>query len=237
MKIVDFHAHILPGIDDGSRNPDMTAQMLKSAAEQGIKTIVATPHFYPDSMMFERFLRNRERAIQQTEPAAAACGIEILPGAEVTFFTGIGRADRLDSLCIANTRLLLLEMPFRRWNMNDLQEVEALLQRGYRILLAHPERLMSFQTDRAVAAALLEMPVFAQINAESLTRMSARRTALRLMRSVGSVLGSDCHDLTARPQNLMAGRRMVERRLKGEYLQQMDRLAWQLLQNDPEIYY
>ncbi len=235
MKMVDFHAHLLPGIDDGSRDRDMTAKMLQSASEQGIDVIVATPHFYPDRMMPARFLEDRDRAFEQIAGLAAEYGITVLPGAEVTFFSGIGRADRLHRLCIADTRLLLLEMPFRRWHAGDLQEVDALLQRGYRVVLAHLERFVPLQTDRRMITDLLQMPALIQVNADSLTRFSTRRTALRLLRRGGAVLGSDCHDLTTRPQNLLAGRRVIEKRLGGDYLQQMDRLSQQLLRNEAKL--
>lgn len=229
MKIVDFHTHILPGIDDGSRDRDMTVQMLKVTAEQGIDTVIATSHFYPDKMSFDHFIQERNRAMEQIADTAAACGVQVLAGAEVAFFTGISRAEGLKPLCVEGTRLLLLEMPFRSWHKGDLQELDGILQRGYRVMLAHPERFAPFQTDRGIFSAVLDMPVLVQVNAESLVHFSTRRTALKLMRREGAVLGSDCHNLTARPQNLLAGRRVLEKRRGAEYLRQMDLLAEKLL--------
>lgn len=48
--MIDFHTHILPGIDDGSRSVEMTMQMLNAETEQGVTGIVATPHFYAQTI-------------------------------------------------------------------------------------------------------------------------------------------------------------------------------------------
>ena len=43
--MVDFHTHILPGIDDGSRNIEETVMLLKEAEENGFDKIILTPHY------------------------------------------------------------------------------------------------------------------------------------------------------------------------------------------------
>ena len=61
-EIIDFHTHILPGIDDGSRDADTSCRMLEMAVEQGVDMIVATPHFYASRDRVEHFLEKRARA-------------------------------------------------------------------------------------------------------------------------------------------------------------------------------
>ena len=58
-KVIDFHSHILPGIDDGSASVEQSIAMLRMEAEQGIDHVVATPHFYPQYDTPEHFLRKR----------------------------------------------------------------------------------------------------------------------------------------------------------------------------------
>ena len=60
--MIDFHSHILPGIDDGSKSVEMSIKMLRREAQQGISRVVATPHFYPQTDNPERFLRRRAEA-------------------------------------------------------------------------------------------------------------------------------------------------------------------------------
>ena len=55
--MIDFHSHILPGIDDGSKNTQMSLAMIEEEKKQGVHTIVATPHFYADEDSVERFLK------------------------------------------------------------------------------------------------------------------------------------------------------------------------------------
>ena len=61
-KIIDFHSHILPGIDDGSESVEQSIAMLRMEAEQGITHVVATPHFYPRHDTPQRFLQRRKDA-------------------------------------------------------------------------------------------------------------------------------------------------------------------------------
>lgn len=230
VSVIDFHAHILPSLDDGSRSDEMTGQMLQSAKEQGIDAIVATPHFYADSMRMERFLQKREQAFFRAEKQAQEHGIRLFCGAEAAFFSGIGKAAGIEMLQIENTDLLMLEMPFRAWSAYDIKEIDQLLRRGIQPVIAHLERYFSFQTDREIIPLLLDMPVSVQINAECLLYWRTRRRALKLFESgQAHLLGSDSHNMSSRPQNLKAGRAVLERKLGKKYLVEMDKLGTSLL--------
>ena len=65
--MIDFHTHVLPGIDDGSSDLTMSAGMIREECSQGTRVIVATPHFYADRMSIDRFLARRDEAFQQVE--------------------------------------------------------------------------------------------------------------------------------------------------------------------------
>ena len=74
--IIDFHSHILPGIDDGSRSVEESIALLQKEAEQGISHVVATPHFYPQLDTPERFLKRRaeaEAALRDSRSFMATC--------------------------------------------------------------------------------------------------------------------------------------------------------------------
>ena len=61
-KLIDFHSHVLPGIDDGSKSVEESIVMLRMAAEQGIRHVIATPHFYARNHSPEEFLEKRNTA-------------------------------------------------------------------------------------------------------------------------------------------------------------------------------
>lgn len=208
----------------------MTAQMLRVAKKQGIDTIVATPHFYAESMRIRRFLDERQSIVSKVEEQARQEGIHVVCGAEVAFFSGMAKAEGLERLRIEDTNLLLLELPFRSWSAHELKEIDALLRRGFHPIIAHLERFYPFQTDRKVLSALLDMPVVVQLNAECLLHWKTRRRALRLFQNgQAQLLGSDCHNVSRRPENLGEARAVLEQKMGKRFLNDMDAFGTSLL--------
>lgn len=230
-KIIDFHAHILPGIDDGSRNLETSCRMLELSAQQGVEMIIATPHFYASRDRVEHFLEKRTAAWQELQAELPKFPIEVRCGAEVAFFRGISKAEKLDCLKIEGTDMLLLEMPFMPWESSDLDEVESLIRdRGYHILLAHLERYLDLPGNKHRIEEILELPVSVQINAESFADWRKRGRLVKMFRDgEAQVLGSDCHSLHRRPPNLAEGRTALEKKLGKEFLKELDTCGSQLL--------
>ena len=230
MKIIDFHSHILPGIDDGSKNIEMTEQMLDVAAAQGVNVMVATPHFYADSMSVERFLRYRKAAFDKVKEIAVEKEISIVSGAETAFFPGMSHADGIEQLCFENTNLMMIEMPFRAWTSRDLREIELLMCKGIQPIVAHLERFYPFQTDKEMIESLLDMRVYVQINVGCLLHWKSRHKPLKLFKyGQAHLLGSDCHNISSRPENLEEGRKVLEKKLGTQILREIDRLGEKLL--------
>ena len=89
--MIDFHTHILPGIDDGSRNSEESIQMLNLEQEQGITKIVFTPHFYANRNSVERFLKRREASYERLlskVPEEISQRYSVLPGSRGLLFPG-----------------------------------------------------------------------------------------------------------------------------------------------------
>ena len=61
-RVIDFHSHVLPNIDDGSSSLSMSKEILEETRRQKVKKMVASPHFYPDRMALDVFLSKREKA-------------------------------------------------------------------------------------------------------------------------------------------------------------------------------
>lgn len=197
--MIDFHSHVLPGIDDGSKSVGESLRMLAASAGQGITHMAATPHFYPSETSLEQFLDRRERAAEGLRAVWRPEFPRLLPGAEVYYFEGISRAAELEALRIEGTPLLLLEMPFRTWSGRMVAEVMALHNRpGFTVLLAHIERYLRFQK-AAIWDGLLEAGVLMQSNASFFLRWNSKRRALRMF-DAGRIhlVGSDCHDMAER---------------------------------------
>ncbi|MBR1629024.1 MAG: capsular polysaccharide biosynthesis protein, partial [Lachnospiraceae bacterium] len=81
--VIDFHTHVLPGIDDGARDLETSIEMLDKMKKQGVDLVVATPHFYADRMTVDGFLKNREKAFEAVESRRRDGWPKVMKGAEV----------------------------------------------------------------------------------------------------------------------------------------------------------
>lgn len=208
--LIDFHSHILPGIDDGAADLSVSLELIASSAKQGVRLMAATPHFYPYHVGFDTFFQNRARAFDALSQALPEGSPDILPGAEVGYFKGIGQVSGPGRLGLANTGILLLEMPFERWDKSVISEVADLHQSGgVTVLLAHIERYIDYQKHDALAQ-LLNSGIYFQSNAEFFLNKRQKKTALKMLeRGQIHVLGSDCHNMSDRKPNLGEAVRVI----------------------------
>lgn len=239
--MIDFHTHILPGIDDGSRDIDMTEKMLRMEQAMGVSHIYATPHFYAHRRSIDSFLERRSRALSAVRalPGYGDSLPAVTPGAEVYYFSGIGRAKQLEDLCIEDTNILLLELPFAQWHSDITKDISELMsRRGLHIVLAHLERYEAFQKDRHTWNSIVDMPLTIQLNCEdfidsgSLLRRNHRhKLSFDLLAEHDNIIiGSDCHNLTDRKPNLAEARGIIEKKAGAERLAQIDEYTRALLE-------
>lgn len=229
--MIDFHSHILPGIDDGSRSVEMSLQMLETMHKQQIDTVIATSHFYATERSPQRFLYRRQEAWNRLKAELPDDSPKILLGAEVLYFPGISRMAELPELCMEGTNILLLEMPFERWTERMVREVKELAGSGdYTILLAHIERYY-FKQPKDVWDDFLDIDILMQSNADFFLPFWTKRKALKLLKE-GRIhlLGSDAHNMTERAPRMEQAISMIEKHLGQEVIRQMDRLGRSLLQ-------
>lgn len=198
--MIDFHSHILPGVDHGASSLEVSVEMMKQAKEAGVTKIVATSHFYAHRDSVDDFLNRRNAACAVLNDYLAedsSIGIQIIPAAEVALESDLLSVD-LRKLVVQGTKYILIEMPmFSRWHswMYDmLYEIES--KYALSIILAHVDRYEKDNVDR-----LLDMGFTAQINASSLVKGSFfEKRRLRSLCNQGLIhlIGSDAHDVKER---------------------------------------
>lgn len=234
--LVDMHCHILPGMDDGSPNVDTSLAMLRQQAGQKIDAVCATSHYYADQNSITTFCERRAAALEKLQAVLTEGLPRIIPAAEVAFFTGISEHAGLERLCIQGTRTMMLEMPFTEWNDFQIEEVSALvLDRGFHVVLVHPERFCGSKGNVWRLKDLETLPVALQINARTLMRWHTRKLGLNLLQATKyPLLGSDCHNLTTRPPNLAEGRKAAAQKLGEAFLTKMDQSAAWLIRPEAE---
>ncbi len=233
MAIIDFHSHLLPQIDDGSKSLETTKEMLRRMSKQGVTHVIATPHFYATRDRMERFLERREEAYQKVLDMQQSMEAtpKIITGSEVAFFRGISQAEQIDNLLIGDTNVMLLEMPFEEWSSSYIDEVESLIRdRGFRVVLAHLERYMDIKANKKKIQELTGLPVFVQINAESLLEWRKRGKLIKMFKNgEAHLLGSDCHGINHRVPNLGDGREVLRKKAGSVVLSDIDDLGKKLV--------
>lgn len=202
----DFHSHVLPQVDDGSKSLNISILMLQMEAEQGIERVIATPHFYPQKESLERFLRHRaesEKRLREEMENYSSLP-ELIIGAEVYYFPGISKSDALSELTIGDSRCILIEMPHGPWKDSMYKDLENIyVKRNLIPIVAHIDRYISPLRTYGIPRRLEDLPVRVQANAEFFLNKTTRGMALRMLKKDQiHLLGSDCHNLTYRKPNL-----------------------------------
>lgn len=228
--MIDIHSHILPCIDDGSQSAEESRTLLKLLREQGVQAVVATPHFYADRDNPEHFLRRRKEALDRLDYDPAEMP-RILLGAEVAYFDGMSHSTELTELQLGTSGLLLVEMPFTAWTHRMIAEVCQLqLLTGMTPVLAHVERYRSREQLPKYRRQLLEQGVLFQCNAEPFLSVKERRWVLSQMKK-GCIhfLGSDAHNLTARPPRMEEAAAVITQKLGKDTLNRLTAFSKELL--------
>lgn len=191
---LDYHAHVLPGCDHGSDSVETSRKQLAMAAAARVRTVCATPHFYPHKESIPSFLQRREASARLLRENLTADAPQLQLGAEVLICDGMERLDGLPRLCRSETNELLIEMPFYQWPEAIWDTLYALCERrDIKIVLAHAERYPPEAIEQ-----LIRDNVALQLNSECLTRPLHRKRYLTWIKN-GSVkyLGSDIHMITS----------------------------------------
>ena len=230
--MIDWHSHILPAMDDGSRNVEESKQMLQALHEQEIDCVIATPHFLANREPIDNFLARRERAYEKLSEVREEHLPQVICGAEVLYYPGIGRLEGFERLNIGNSNLLLLEMPMERWTEYTIRELGELSgTSGLAIVLAHIERYLALQS-RDVVDRLCENGLLMQVNASFFNNFGTRHKAFKLLQ-MGNIhfIGSDCHNMETRPPRIGCAYGLIEKKFGQEYLLQMQEYNRQMLEH------
>ena len=229
--MIDWHSHILPGMDDGSKDPAESLAMLQLLKAQGIETVVATPHFYANDENVPTFLARRAKALEMLTEQLPADAPKLRLGAEVRYYQGISRMEDLQDLRIEGSKLLLLEMPMSVWTEYMVRELIELSGKGsVKVVLAHVERYLKLQKQQTWER-IADSGILMQVNGSFFTSLATRRKAVSLLDGgMIQLLGSDCHNMTSRPPQLGKALEVIRKRFGDDYLEQMKHYGYSLFE-------
>ncbi|MDR3748716.1 MAG: exopolysaccharide biosynthesis protein [Acidobacteriota bacterium] len=215
--MVDIHCHILPGIDDGSKSWEMTAEMCRVAAQDGITHIVATPHCN-DEFDYDRD-RYTEMLAELSDAAEGRVGFSL--GCDFHFsYDNI--QDALTNprrYTIGDSQYLLVEFSDYALPPTVRQDLLSLASCGMVPVITHPERNQVLLRQQDLVLGMVEQGCLVQVTANAVTgfwgRQSKKMAEWLLQRDTVHVIASDAHD-PVRRQPVLSGARDAVAKLVGK---------------------
>lgn len=231
--MIDLHTHILPKMDDGASSSDLSLEMLRMETQQGVDTVVLTPHFYREEEDPSAFLQLRASSFQRLQERIDELSDQergqlpqLFLGAEVAWFPHMDEWTELPQLCLGSSSFLLLELPFYPWNSSMIHQLYDLMGKtGITPIIAHLERYMKGQRWSNIQE-ILALGVPIQLSSGIFLTMGGRRLAKQLLyHGTGFLLASDCHNTTTRPPNLRDSLVILEKKFPAAVVQDLQRQA------------
>lgn len=206
--MIDFHSHILHNIDDGPTMLEGSLAMARIAVENGITTMLATPHAPGPANTTPTKVHNRLAELRAALHQADI-PLEVLPGNELFYDPALpARLKRSEMLTCNNSKTILVECPIN----DDLpsgfaQLVQDVQAAGYRMVLAHPERILDVKRNPNVLIPFIEQGVLMQLTAPALVgeqgdQMQKLARTLATHRLV-HLMASDAHGPSYRPPRML----------------------------------
>ena len=221
---VDIHCHILPGVDDGAENTEQAVALLQQAWEDGIGTVVLTPHYrgrYRGNV--EKRIRPRVEHLQR-EIRHLLPDMELYLGSEIGYELDVSEKLTDGTLLSMNgTRYVLLEFRSNCFRSRVMEGVLELINFGYVPIIAHAERYEIFLNNKDIADEVLGLGALIQINADSVLGKRGLKTRWFCQRMLRQrkvhFIATDAHDHENRPPQLRKCYELVRRKYGEAYAQ------------------
>lgn len=212
--MIDIHSHILPGIDDGARSLEESISIIQELVSQGVTSVIATPHFILDTMYMSSRKRNLE-LLERLKQALVDAHIDVNLYLGNELFIDIELADLLQHGVVstmADSKYILVEFSLNEEYPNYEDILGNLIELGYKVILAHPERYTLTQQDYTIIQRLHEMGILMQCNVGSFVGQYGKDTkklAIRLAKEkMIFALGSDIHRAHGRNRIIKAQKKL-----------------------------
>lgn len=204
--MIDVHCHLLPGIDDGPESDDESVALARGLVDKGVERVVATPHVnlrYPNRSSAIGELRDRMVSLLERNSVE----LRVETGAEIAASVAIDMEDgELERLALGGGGWLLIEPPDTATHFGLHNLIFGVSGRGWRILLAHPERNPAIQGDLSLLESLVDGGIRTQVTSGSFSGSygrAAKRVAEQMMdRGLVHTVASDAHHPTLRPPGI-----------------------------------
>lgn len=224
--MIDFHTHILPGIDDGAKDVSVSAAMLEMEKEQGVNEIVLTPHYYGKFYSPTDFVRRRAAAYEKLLAVAAGEFFFTL-GAEIHFSDTLSVNAECRKLAIGDTRYALVELPFgEKWSGSLFTLLRYFMdETELTPVIAHICRYPQLRKNPEALLRLAEMGCLLQVNASAFCDKDSSGFAFAALKhNLVHCLGSDCHNVADRAPDLKRAEEAIAQAGYADRLEEIGRM-------------
>ena len=195
---VDIHSHLLPGIDDGAKDMDTSIALLLKMASYGIKNFITTPHVlgsvYPNS---SEVIKQKLAAVKKELEKREIKGISIQAAAEYMLDGEFSALLDQKDILVLKDNYILVEMSYFSAPINLYELLFKIQLKGYKPVLAHPERYNFYHTDFKNYYKLKQAGCLFQLNLLSLTDQygkGVQKTSEKLLKeNLYDFVGTDTH--------------------------------------------
>lgn len=205
MNLFDIHCHILPGVDDGSKNMEMSLDMLRIAYEEGTRNIILTPHYmlgkntYTHSELDQRFEALKSKVYESGEFE----DLHLFLGNEILYEEGVVTRLREGDIHTMNgTRYILVEYNVRTSFGEILHSIDEITSTRYMPIIAHVERYQAVEDRLDRAQELIDRGCLLQMNISSVDggflNENTRWCRKLIRKGYISLLATDAHNTDSR---------------------------------------
>ncbi|GHU82827.1 exopolysaccharide biosynthesis protein [Clostridia bacterium] len=194
----DMHTHILPEMDDGSPDVDISLMLINELKKQGVTNIALTPHYYSSQESLDSFLKRREKSANILFKQNIT-NVTFTLGSEVFVTNYIFNNKDLSALCYEKTKFMLTEFPysstFTGGSLNKLNKLIA----NYNIkpIIAHIERYPALLKNPDLIEKLIELGCYMQVNLGSFKQWRVSSKLIKLIKNeLVNVVGTDTHSFS-----------------------------------------
>lgn len=229
--MIDLHSHILPGIDDGPKTLEQSLDLAVLYRNAGFTKVVATPHWVPGTSWTPSIeLIHQRIALLRDSLESKHIGIQVYAGMEIALDVNLD--DLLINkhlLTLAGSPYVLIESPFQRLPLGWEQMFFTIMAKGYRIVLAHPERCLQLFSNPELYGDVIDAGVFFQVNYDSFLGHYGKKeseTAFYLLKK-GYIhfLATDSHDpLQRHPGNALKAVKVLEKTIDAKAIEILTRI-------------
>lgn len=194
---VDMHSHLLPAIDDGSPDVATSVNYIKQLAALGLSKFICTPHIFNE--VYPNSKKTIQPALVQTQQEAKTqnINVEIYAAAEYMMDVDFLEILKNEEILTLPNKYILIEMSYAAKNNNIEQYIFDLSIKGYKPILAHPERYKYYHANLKQYKRFKDMGCLLQVNALSVTGYygkDVKDVALTLIKqNLIDLVGTDTH--------------------------------------------